>query len=58
MTIRLSRRTSISDFPQAEWDSLLDDGAFYGSHSWLKSVENLSTFRASYLAARNRVRAG
>ena len=53
MTIRLSRHASISDFPQAEWDSLLDDGAFYGSHSWLKSVENHDTFRASYLAARN-----
>jgi uncharacterized protein len=53
MIIRLFQHASIDDFEPAEWDSLLNDGAFYGSHSWLKSVEQHDTFKASYVAARD-----
>jgi uncharacterized protein len=53
MTIHLYQHTSIDDFEPGEWDGLLNDGAFYGSHSWLKAVEHHDTFKASYIAARD-----
>ena len=53
MTIHVRRHTSITEFDPEEWDGLLNDGAFYGSHSWLKAVEYHETFKASYIAARD-----
>jgi uncharacterized protein len=53
MTIGLARQTSIGDFDPGEWDGLLNSGAFYGSHSWVKAVEYHDTFKASYIAARD-----
>jgi predicted N-acyltransferase len=53
MAIRLGQHASIDDFEPSEWDNLLNEGAFYGSHSWLKAVEHHDTFTASYVAARD-----
>ena len=50
--IRIRRHDSIDDFSPNEWDSLIGSGGFYGSHSWLRSVERHQQFTSSYAAAR------